>query len=98
MCNLGCSESVRWPPRLRPPQIGYVGFLQAFTARLNAELWHKNCKYRPLEVNEVSQESRVQPDYEDEERPPQDDPTRTPDTPTDEPKPAPVQDPPAEPG
>jgi general stress protein YciG len=31
-------------------------------------------------------------------RPNEDDPDRTPDTPTDEPKPAPVQDPPAEPG
>jgi uncharacterized protein len=43
----------------------------------------------------------VQPD-KDDRRPPGTDegeyPDRTPDTPTDEPKPAPVQDPPAEPG
>jgi len=44
----------------------------------------------------VSKESRVNTD--DEDRDPRDEPVRTPDTPTDEPKPAPVQDPPAEPG
>jgi len=33
-----------------------------------------------------------------DDRAPRDEPERTPDTPTDEPKPAPVQDPPAEPG
>ena len=48
-------------------------------------------------------ESRVQPEFNNNEpRPPQQDdgdqPERTPETPTDEPKPAPIQDPPAEPG
>ena len=33
-----------------------------------------------------------------EDQDPREGPVRTPDTPTDEPKPAPVQDPPAEPG
>ena len=39
-------------------------------------------------------------DRDNDQRPPRerDEPVRTPDTPTDEPKPAPVQDPPAEPG
>jgi uncharacterized protein len=51
----------------------------------------------------VSQESRVRPDETDDDPwpPGMDDgemPDRAPDTPTDEPKPAPVQDPPAEPG
>ena len=50
----------------------------------------------------MSQESRVQPDDNRTEQPPRrdegDEPDRTPDTPTDEPKPAPVEDPPAEPG
>ena len=38
-----------------------------------------------------------QQDDPDDHRPSRDEPERTPDTPTDEPKPAPVQDPPAEP-
>ena len=50
----------------------------------------------------MSQDSRVQPDDDVNEQPPRrddrDEPERTPDTPTDEPQPAPVQDPPAEPG
>jgi uncharacterized protein len=49
----------------------------------------------------VSKESRVRAgDRDNDQRPPNegDHPDRTPDTPTDEPKPAPVQDPPAEPG
>ena len=44
----------------------------------------------------------MQPDDNYNEKPPRrdegDEPDRTPDTPTDEPKPAPVEDPPAEPG
>jgi hypothetical protein len=46
----------------------------------------------------VWKDSRVQQQDEDDDRPSRDEPERTPDTPTDEPKPAPVQDPPAEPG
>ena len=45
----------------------------------------------------VSKESRVATNDNDSDQDPED-PVRTPDTPTDEPKPAPVQDPPAEPG
>jgi uncharacterized protein len=60
----------------------------------------------PAVESSVSQESRVQTDdLRNEQTPPgppgideRDEPDRTPDTPTDEPKPAPVQDPPAEPG
>ena len=49
----------------------------------------------------MSKESRVQTgDRDNDGRPPGEgeDPDRAPDTPTDEPKPAPVQDPPVEPG
>jgi general stress protein YciG len=62
--------------------------------------------HSPAVESSVSQESRVQTDDPQKERTPpgppgideRDEPERTPDTPTDEPKPAPVQDPPAEPG
>ena len=51
----------------------------------------------------MSQDSRVRPDEQQDDRTPpgrddREQPEPTPDTPTDEPKPAPVQDPPVEPG